>query len=174
MSYRRLFVLVEGDDDERFVLAVLTRTLEEKYDWVGVWKYAQQRPSKVAAFLRSAKAMAADYIYLVDINRAPCVTHRKEQVTRRCRQLDEDRICVVIAEIESWYLAGLDATTCKALAVPDHGATEKITKERFDAMRPRRFDSRVDFMVELLKCFSIEVGTQRNRSLRYFVERFDC
>ena len=174
MSYRRLFVLVEGNDDERFFLTILKRRFEQKYDWVSVWRYAQQKASKVVAFLRSVRAMAADYIYLVDINRAPCVTGRKKHVKRRCRNIDDDRICVVIAEVESWYLAGLDAASCRRLGIPHHEATETITKERFDSMVPAAFDSRVDFMVELLKSFSVEAAKRHNKSFRYFVRRFDC
>ena len=38
MSYTRLFLLVEGDDDARFVERIVVPKLSSRYDFVQAWK----------------------------------------------------------------------------------------------------------------------------------------
>lgn len=118
--------------------------------------------------------MNADYFYVTDINLAPCVTAKKEKVQGKFNNLDENRIIVVIKEIESWYLAGLDDTSSQTFRISSFSNINNITKEQFNALIPKNFDSRIDFMLEILKCFSIEIAKQRNKSLRYFLEKHNC
>jgi hypothetical protein len=72
MPYTRLFLLVEGDDDPRFVERVVIPKLGSCYDFVQAWKYAQRKAEKVNAFLRSINSMGADYLFLGDLNAHPC------------------------------------------------------------------------------------------------------
>jgi len=37
---------------------------------------------------------------------------------------------------------------------------------------PKKFTSRIDFMSEILKKFSIEIAKQKNNSFQYFVEKY--
>lgn len=174
MAYEALYILVEGGDDKRFFERIVKPMFEGKYDSVAVWKYAQQKKSKVSSFLRSIKGMTANYIYVSDINLAPCVTTRKQDVQSKFKDIDKDRIIVVIREIESWYLAGLDDTSSRRLGISSLGTTDNITKEQFDDLIPKKFDSRIDFMQEILKCFHMETGKQKNTSFRYFLKKHDC
>lgn len=174
MAYKVLYILVEGEDDKRFFEKVVKPTFEGKYDSVAVWKYAQEKNKKVSSFLRSIKGMNANYIYISDINLAPCVTAKKQDVQTKFKDIDRDRIIVVIKEIESWYLAGLDDTCCRKLGIPPYGTTNSTTKEQFDDLIPKKFDSRIDFMQEILKCFDMETGKQKNASFKYFLEKHDC
>ena len=84
------------------------------------------------------------------------------------------KIIVVVKEIESWYLAGLDNKVCKQLKIKNFPNTEKVTKEEFNSLIPKKFTSRIDFMLEILKNFSIEIAKKKNTSFRYFVEKYDC
>jgi len=52
VPYRRLFLLIRGDDDERFFKAVLGSLLEN-IRLVQFWKYASKKPEKVFKFLQS-------------------------------------------------------------------------------------------------------------------------
>jgi hypothetical protein len=81
---------------------------------------------------------------------------------------------VVIKEIESWYLAGLDDRSSKRLGTRYLNTTDNVTKEQFNDLIPKKFDSRIDFMQEILKCFHTETGKQKNTSFRYFLEKYDC
>lgn len=174
MKYRRLFFLIEGDDDERFCQRIIKPMLEGKYYSVMLWKYAQEKNKRVDNFLRSIRAMNSDYIYSTDINRAPCVTAKKQGTQDKFEKMDKNRIIVVIKEIESWYLAGLDDRHSRKFGIPSFVTTDNITKEQFDGLIPKKFDSRIDFMLEILKYFSIEIAKQKNKSFSYFIEKHNC
>ena len=174
MKYRQLFLLVEGNDDERFFQRIVKLKFKEKHDEVKIWKYAQIKNTKVDNFLKNIKEKGAEYIYVVDINLAPCVTNKKQEIQNKFRNVDKNKVAVVIKEIESWYLAGLDPTSAQQFKLPPFNATDRVTKEKFNTLVPKKFDSRIDFMVEILKYFSIETAKQRNRSFRYFLEKHDC
>lgn len=173
-SYRRLFVWVEGDDDERFFKNVLKPKLQKKYDTVQITKYATLKKEKIDNFIKSIKAMEAYYIYVTDINNSPCVTAKKQEETQKLRNIDEDRIIVVIKEIESWYLAGLSNGVSVKRKIRTFDSTDSITKEQFNGLILNKFHSRIDFMLEILDSFSIETAKQKNRSFRYCIKKYDC
>ena len=174
MNYKLLFLLVEGDDDERFFRKIIRPKFEEKNNSVMIWKYKQQKQEKIKSFLSSINSMGANYIYVADINRAPCITSKKQETRDKFEKIDIDRIIVVIQEIESWYLAGLDTKSSKQLGVSSSNTTDNITKEQFDKVIPKSFDSRIDFMLEILKNFSVETAKQKNRSFNYFLQKHNC
>jgi len=53
MTYKTLYIWVEGTDDERLVSGVLRQHLRKKYDDVQIIKYAQESAKKINNFLRS-------------------------------------------------------------------------------------------------------------------------
>ena len=79
-AYKRLFIWVEGNDDERFFNKIFIPKFKEKYDTVNIIKYAKLKKERIDNFIKSIKAMGADYIYLTDINNSPCVTAKKEEM----------------------------------------------------------------------------------------------
>ena len=172
--YKLLFIFVEGNDDERFFNRILSPKLQEKYDTVMIIKYATMEKEKVNEFIKSIKAMGAEYIYVTDIDNSPCVTAKKEKIQKKHPNIGKDKIIVVIKEIESWYLAGLDNEVCKQLKIYNFTNTDNVTKEEFNDMIIKKFTSRIDSMLEILKNFSIEIAKRKNNSFRYFVENHDC
>ncbi len=171
MGYKQLWILVEGNDDEKFV-AKIKPVFEGKYESVTIWKYAQEPQKRTRGFLRSINSMRSDYFLLRDINQSLCITARKEGVRSTYGEMiDLNKIIVVITEIESWYLAGLDDNNCKELGLGAFDRTDEITKEQFNSLIPKRFDSRIDFMQEILKRFSIETAKEKNTSFNYFLTK---
>lgn len=173
MPYKRLYIWIEGDDDERFFDGIIKPKLQSKYDYVGFWQYAQVKEEKNNNFLNSIKAMGADYIFVADINSAQCVTVKKQKVD--IKNIDRDRIIILIKEIESWYLAGLDSKNAKKFRIAPHRirTTDNVIKEQFDNLIPEKFDdSRIDFMSEILKHFCIETAKVKNKSFNYFVRKY--
>jgi len=172
MAYKRLWVLLEGNDDERFFEGVIRPILDNTYDSVRPWQYSQKQIEKVKNFLRAIKSMGSDYFFWSDINNLPCVTAKKNRIKRRYRaRIEINNVIIVVKEIESWYLAGLDDKSHKELGIRTFRNTNNISKEEFKSLIPKRFDSRIDLMVEILKRFSVETAKQKNRSFDYFMSR---
>jgi hypothetical protein len=169
MPYTRLYLLVEGDDDERFADRVIIPRLSSHYDYIQPWKYARQKREKVNSFLRSIKAMGADYFLLADIDTHPCFPKKREAILQKFAVLGSKQALVVVQEIESWYLAGLPDNNQWGVRVPPN--TSGITKEQFDAAIPSVFDSRIDYMIEILKLFDLNAAAERNPSFRHFARR---
>ena len=176
MEYKRLLILVEGDDDVRFFDKIIKPRLQKKYSLVEVRPYANlpKKKNKINNLVKSFKAMNADYIYVADINNAPCVTAKKQKIRNKLRAVDGDRIIVVIKEIESWYCAGLRDEDLKKFKIYSYKTTDTITKDQFNKLIPKVFTSRIDFMLEILKWFSIEIAKQKNKSFCYFIEKHNC
>lgn len=86
--------------------------------------------------------------------------------------IDREKIVVVKAEIESWYLAGISQSDAKKLNIIFHANTENINKEKFESMMHHRFVSNTDFMMEILKCYSIDTAKKQNPSFKYFWDKF--
>ena len=172
MAYRRLFIFVEGDDDERFFDRLIRPIYEHIYDYVQHWKYSQQKLKKINGFLNSIDAMQADYIFVADMDDSPCVTDRKEQIKSQFKKLSENRILVVCREIESWYLAGLNDDARRQIKIRrSYNNTDRISKEQFDRMMPQKFVSRIDFMQEIMKLFDRETASSKNTSFEYFMQK---
>jgi hypothetical protein len=169
-----LFIWVEGGDDIRFFESVVIKPVfEQKYDWVRLITYSQKTKEEVNSYFRSIRAMDADYIFVADINDKPCVTAKKQDIQDTFRKAKIESIVVVVREIEGWYLAGLDDASSEELGVQPFLKTDTVTKEQFDSLIPRKFDSRIDFMLEVLKRFSIETARHKNGSFKYFAGKYN-
>ncbi|KYK27551.1 MAG: hypothetical protein AYK19_06735 [Theionarchaea archaeon DG-70-1] len=175
MGYKALYIWVEGDNDLRFFENILKPLFEKKYNYVQIRKYKEKmKKEKIDNFLEGIKAKGDSYIFVGDINTHPCATAKKQELKRTYKKVDENRIVVVKKEIESWYLAGLDKKSSENLGARYLNDTDNIIKEQFNSMMPRKFDSRMDFMTEILKFFSIDIAKQKNESFKYFIEKYDC
>lgn len=172
MPYKRLWILVEGNDDGRFFEKIKS-SLEKNYDCVHPpYKYQQKTDRQIKNFLKSIEAMNSSYFVLKDINNAPCVTTRKNGIKRKYGdRVDIRKIVIIIKEIESWYLAGLSDRSCNELKISTFRDTDNITKEKFNQLIPKKFDSRIDFMTEILKRFSVEIARKKNKSFNYFMSK---
>ena len=170
MTYKRLCVFLEGNDDERFFESIVKPILSPQYDLIQIWQYAQKPRRRTKNFLRAIKAMNSDYFFFVDINNLPCVTSKKENIGEEYGEIiDLNKIIVVVREIESWYLAGVNYKNSRGLRIRNLRNTCNITKEQFNSLIPKQFDSRIDFMIEILKRFSIQTAKKKNKSFGYFM-----
>jgi hypothetical protein len=167
-----MHVLVEGRDDREFFIAVVKPRLEQAYDHVEVWEYARATIDRRRKYIKSVKAMNADYLFVADINSSPCITERKEGlVSSHGGMIDADRMVIVVREIESWYVAGMEDRTCQELGITDLLHAETVTKEELRAVMPKRFGgSAVDFMAEMLREFRVERARNRSRSFCYMMD----
>lgn len=171
MAYRRLFLFVEGDDDERFFRAVLFPLLRRRYDDIFPVQVSQLTKKKIADWLGSVKAMRADYLYVRDLDRHPCVTAAKNALLEAHPRLTPDRIQIVKAEIESWYCAGIASGNLAYSEIGTCLETEIVTKERFEAAIPGGRVNRIPTMAEILERFDLAAAARRNSSLRRFLRK---
>lgn len=144
---------------------------EKKYDRVVIRAYASMKRAKFSALLGAVRAMGADYLVIADNDHAPCVTFKKDLVCRGISGVQPQRIRVVVEEIESWYAAGVDREEMEKLETSFPANTDGLTKEEFNDLVPERFDSRIDFMMEILKVFSLDSARSRNASFDYFLHK---
>jgi hypothetical protein len=170
---RRLFIMVEGQDDVRFFGRIIKPILAPRYDSVEIIPYACIKREKVNRFLESVSQMKNDYIFVADIDFEHSVRDKKQILYYRFNNIDGRSIVIVIKEIESWYYAGISGDLARELGISDLSSTNELTKEDFNRLIPRRFDSRIDFMFEILKSFSVETAVRKNHSFNFFVSRYD-
>ena len=163
-----LVAWVEGDTDRRFLERVIQPRLAQKYEQVLVLEYRQMKTPKINKLLAHFSHRGFYHLFITDMNAAPCVSVRKTKLRERYPAVKDDEIIVVSKEIESWYLAGLTSDGAAALKVACPNTTDRLTKENLDELRPRRFDSQLDFLIELLKHFDPMTACTRNRSFAYF------
>jgi hypothetical protein len=176
MDYKSLYVFVEGTTDERFFERIIKPKFEEKYEYIYIYRYAESKNEKTEKFIesiesRNKSAKDVDYIFVSDIDQAPCVTRKKQELLNKFPKLNKDKIVIVIKEIESWYLAGLDTKACKKLKIKPFNYTNDIDKEEFNKYIPKKFRS-IDFMINILDYFSIETAKQKNNSFKYFANKY--
>jgi hypothetical protein len=169
---KRLFILVEGEDDVRFFGRIIKPFFITHYDSVEIIPYACIKRSKVDNFLRSIRLMNNDYIFVADIDAEASVRDKKKVLYSHFDHIDGGSVIIVVKEIESWYYAGIPADSVKNLDVTDLVCTDDLTKEAFNQLIPRKYDSRIDFMFEILKYFSIDTAKKKNSSFKFFVERY--
>lgn len=169
---KRLFILVEGGDDVRFFGRIIKPLLVSRYDSVEIVPYASIKREKINRLLKSIRIMNNDYIFVSDIDTEHSVRDKKQILYHQFSEVDGRSIVVVITEIESWYLAGVPDNTARQLGLPPCTATDTITKEDFNRLIPASFESRIDFMFEILKFFSPADAAAKNRSFSFFVHHY--
>ncbi len=177
MSYKQLYIWVEGPDDKRFIETVIIPYFKEKYNNINIIEYAKKTTKFIENLIKSIKSMKADYIYLADIDNVACITQKKELIKQQIKNIDENAIIIVRKEIESWYYAGLTETKFKTLGIEKpsrYKKTDSLIKEQFDQSIPKKFNSRVDFMIEVLKVYNLNtvINQETNQSLLYFVNQY--
>jgi hypothetical protein len=172
MVLRRLFIFVEGSDDVRFFETIIKPRFEHIYESVELITFACTKSVKVDRFIRGINAMQHSYIIVTDIDFEKSVPAKKNIILSRFSEADYQHIMVIIQEIESWYLAGIDGPGAKALGIHAPARTDFVTKELFIGWIPRYYPSKIAFMIEVLKHFSLSVAVEKNKSFRFFIEHY--
>lgn len=173
MTEKTLYVLLEGPDDERFFDRVVAPLFATRGYETKVWKYACEKRLRTMNLIRVLRKAGFPYVFVRDIDSTPYARRRvQETLDSFGHAMEAEMIVIVIAEIESWYLAGVRGEEAITLGIPPLPArTERITKEAFNALIPRGV-SRIEFMEAALDGFDIGLAKRRNRSFQYFMDWF--
>lgn len=166
----RIYIFVEGNDDELFFKTIIAPMLEKQYRSVEIIKFAQMKKVKIEQFIFSINTLKFDYLLFSDIDYHRSVNQKKKYIKERFSNIDDELMYVVIKEIESWYLAGLNDSTCRELQISVFKNTNEVVKEEFNLLYHRKFKSRIDFMLEVLKNYSISTAIKKNDSFAFFAD----
>ncbi|MHB8164035.1 MAG: hypothetical protein ACYDDV_06750, partial [Methanoregula sp.] len=104
---KRLFILVEGEDDVRFFGRIIKPLFVSRYESIEIIPYASIKRVKVNNFLKSVRQMNNDYIFVADIDTECSVRDKKQLLYYHFDNISGHSIVIVIKEIESWYYAGI-------------------------------------------------------------------
>lgn len=163
-----LYILVEGLDDKRFFENAIGHKLKEKHENIFIWEYAGKKKSQIDAFINSIRAMGKKLVFVADKDEGTQEKAIKKQL-RTHPKLRRAELTLVVTEIESWYLSGVDeeSTTIKLKKkIPKD--TSKITKEQFENYFMRY--SRAEAMIKISSEFCFERAVSRNTSFKRFFE----
>lgn len=168
---KRIFILVEGDDDKRFFERILNPMIKEKYDKIIYWKYAQTSDEKIRNFIATVGKMGACYIFTRDMDHSISIDSRVQQIKNKFANINGNSIVIVVKQIEGWYVAGADPRNKKIFKTSKFNP-DAITKEQIEKIMPKKFTSKIDYYQELLNNYSIERAVNNNRSLKYFIDKY--
>lgn len=172
MAIKKLYLFVEGNDDVLFFNEIIKPLLYNRFNDIEIIQYAQMKKSKVDLFLVSIQTLNFDYLITADYDFAESVNDKKRLIKHRFEFADVRKIVIVITEIESWFLAGLTQERTEELNLHYLEHTDNLTKEKFNDFFARKFHSRIDFMLEIVKSYSIEEACRRNKSFNYFYTKY--
>ncbi|MBD3338004.1 MAG: hypothetical protein GF353_02770 [Candidatus Lokiarchaeota archaeon] len=173
MENFKIFLFLEGDDDERFFKKILINRFREKCNRVQIVKYAQMSHNGIIKLLKTIKYKENwDYIFLSDINSAECYPNKKSLIETRFEYIEIEKIVIVIMEIESWYLAGINNDFLRSINanLMDQGCNH-VDKERFNLLIPQDMP-RVLFMNKILDNYNIDLALENNESFEHFLRTF--
>ncbi|ROR86261.1 hypothetical protein EDB55_0948 [Vibrio crassostreae] len=165
-----IYILVEGSDDKRFVESVLKPILSKHYNNIGVWEYAKKKDLMIENFLKSITSMGADCLFLADADNN-CAEKVKASYLAKFRHLQSDKLCVVLREIEAWYLSGIDDNNTHiklTKKIPDD--TSNITKEMFESYFMRL--TCTEAKIESLTDFNFALAAKRNSSFNNLISQY--
>ena len=171
---KNLFVFVEGKEDIIFVKNVLHNMFRKHSINVIPIPYQTTRNHEVKKHIRVSRANH-DYVLLSDMDSHtyPCITSRKDQrIEELGGEITPDKIIIVVEELESWCLAGID-TNIKEYSdfvIPEN--TDNITKEGFDEILSKTSFNKNKLFNYLGFNFNSDLAVKRNKSFKYFLEKY--
>lgn len=175
-----LTIFVEGEDDILFFKRNILKLFYKKEEYnINVVAYQETGKKRFLQHLQTINRLGGNYIFISDFDFRPCITSKKndriKEFTREnFDKLDANKIFIVKNEIESWFLAGVDNNQpiFRNIDVPND--TEKTSKDYLERLlKKTKFDSRVDFFIEVSNYFNYDLAMQRNDSFRYFLKKLE-
>ncbi|HEY4699418.1 MAG TPA: hypothetical protein VIH27_03500 [Nitrososphaerales archaeon] len=174
MGLQKFYIYVEGNDDMRFFNNIVRNELVKRRYNVEVRAFIPYKKETFRKYISAHNLSKSKYLCIVDYDCSICITDKKNKIRASYNFIDPNRLIVVVREIESWFIAGVDNSNCAKMGIPIGICTESVTKGKFKKFMLKRYDDKVDFMMEILKCFSIQTARKQNRSFNYFYKKHLC
>lgn len=174
INKKRLVILIEGNRDEDFIQWIVKPIMisaEEYFDII-TYKFPRMPKHITGSYIETVRNMGDDILCLTDITGFRSKKDKREQVQRdHIGNIGDDRVIIVIKEIESWYLAGVSQPCCGRMRIDYYDRTDTINKEKFHEIITRsKFIPRSVCCLEMLRNYDVELAKRRNRSFNCFHE----
>lgn len=169
---KSLIFFVEGFFDRVFIEKIVLKILEDKTSFTfKVYEYSEVKSKwkKLNSFLSNLEKAGIEYLFLTDINNAPCISARKIILQEDIPKINPDKIVIVKKEIESWFLAGIDEITRKKIKIEQFSSTDTLSKEDFSKAIGSR--KKVNVISEICRSFNLNEARRKNNSFDYFLRK---
>lgn len=173
---KNLFVFVEGKEDLIFVKNILSNIFLKNSILLIPIPYQKTRNHEIIKHIKTAKSKNQNYVLLSDLDSHtyPCITSRKKS---RMDELDGeiagDEIVIIVEELESWCLAGIDTDIDEYYEFEIPETTDNITKEDFNEIISKTSFNKNKLLNYLSRNFDVNLAVKRNKSFKYFLEKYD-
>ena len=166
----KIFLLIEDIWDQIFCEKIIEPVLNNSYNAVLYYKYIKKRKERVGNFIKGLISDGKDYIILGDLDEKNNIIVAKEYIYDRTNKLaDKNFIHIVIKEIESWIIAGLDEEIISRYDITlNINNTEIYSKEDFIKIIPKNQTPNI-FMNAVLETYELEKAKLRNNSFNNFI-----
>lgn len=176
MPLGSIYAFVEGLDDKRFFKKVveprLNRKFPERIIHLVMWTQTKNKAIE-EKFLNCAKLDGGLVLYFVDFDSGPCIRGRKTEEVGKQSGLREEDVIVVVPEIESWYVAGLNAKAMEQFKFQSLDDVNDLSKSRFKRLVAKSiFDDEDWAMQEILEVYDIDTARKTNHSFDWFMGKF--
>jgi hypothetical protein len=115
---KRLFILVEGEDDVRFFGRIIKPLFVPRYDSVEILPYASIKRQKVNNFLKSVVQMKNDYIFVADIDAERSVRDKKQLLYLWFPEVSGGNIVIVSGRSRAGITPGCRMKSCRNSGSP--------------------------------------------------------
>ena len=159
-------IFVEGNDDSNFINEIINKDKNLK-----IIEYARKKKEKICGIIETINKMDDEYILLADLD-GKNRDIRIEELIKKFKNLEKEKIFFSIQEIEAWYLSGISKYYIDKYNIKNKilNNTQDITKEKFEKIFNKQRDTIEIIKLEILSTFDIEKAKVRSESLNIFLK----
>lgn len=174
MDGDKVFVLVEGDDDETFFSNIIEPRIYDRFENIKYWHYSQKEKKGIKKFVKSLNEMEDDisYLFLADRDEKDSVEDKIAKLVEEYEHLTKENTYVAEIDIESWYFAGLEQEVCDEFNITYFGNTSNKGKDYFKQTLPchlyRNNNFKKSFLIKITKNYSLDEARSCNSSFDMF------
>ncbi len=167
-----LVIFVEGETDKIFFKKLIEPKLN--YSCFSYRDYAQEGKKKISSYLRSLQLMKNDYIFVSDLDDHNDIEFKINKLKDKYNHIDEDKIVMVIKEIEGSYLAGLTKDSLKKRKIKyTKNTTDSLSKEEFEQVCKLEPANKTSYLLDILEDYDINEAMTKNKSFNDFTIKYN-
>ena len=171
MVLKKVLLLVEGDDDSRFIKKIIIPIINNFYSNVSVREYIQLNKKLREILINNYERNGDDIFVFADYDNTTCISNKIKSVRKNYNFTNSLKIFIVKKEIESWYIAGIDDALLIKYKLSPIEDTENLSKKFIDHIGTQD-DSILECKLQLLKSYSITKQRTETRALNIVLKNY--